>query len=495
MLIDNLHIIIDKESKWYEDITKYLIKIEEDEVKEIYNINDDEDIEIDRGLRFLLPQELIKECIDVSSHDIDVDIKQDKEFYRNILDDISLRDDQILTVMKCLYHKRGLCQCSTGSGKTICIAALIQYYYRMLGYYPNTLIFEPTNYLVEQTIERFREYGIPATKYSDSRNKIEGVVISHPMSLYNDLKKDDSIFDDVKIFIGDEYHHQSCNTWYTIYNGLSGVEVALGFSASIIDSNKLPITDISQLDYNESVLFGCTGNIIVDIPASYYIQIGVLATPVLFRMYNPASEWVYDDKNWHQLRKNKLESANRTKLICDTTTVFNIFNYKVLILTFTKNHAESIIRKLKDYGISDKCVCSYGGGVYLKLDKETDELIDCRDEDPKSKFESGELNIMIGTTHLFEGADVPHLDVVILASVGKQARKLIQGVGRGLRKTKNGNFAYIIDFTDTNSSVLRYHSELRLGMYKEIIGITPDHIFNNYSIQKLKEALKILENL
>lgn len=379
-------------------------------------------------------------------------------------------------------------------GKTIIIAAIIKYYGMMLGYYPTTLIFEPTNYLVNEMIERFNSYGIPATKYSDHRQSIEGVTISHPMSLYNDLQKDDELFSEVKIFIGDEIHHQSCNTWSTIYNSLNSIEVSLGFSASIIDQSKIPVVRLSDLTYEEAVIFGCTGNIIMNLPTSYFIKIGVLATPVLFRMSNAASEWVYDDRNWHQLMQKKLESNTRTKIVCDCTTLFNILDFKTLIIVSTKRYAEKIIRKLDEYHIKDKCVLSYGSGVYLKLN-DNNELVDCRDEDPKSKFSSGELNIMIATTHLLEGVDVPNLDVVILPQIGKKDRRIIQGIGRALRKTKHGHYAYIIDFDDYMSGVLKYQSDTRMKMYKEVIGIKECDIYDHFSLSSMKQVVKRLENI
>lgn len=493
MYVTNTQIIISEDNPYYEDILKYFVKIVEDEVKPLYELDEDSgEILIDKGLRFLLPKSVFTDVEDISSHDIDITIKEDPEFYRNILDGITLRDDQIMTVMKCLYHKRGVCQLPTGSGKTICIAAILKYYYLMLGYYPSTLIFEPTDYLVEDMISRFNSYGIPATKYKDHRKKVEGVTVSHPLSLYNDLK-DEDLFDEVKIFIGDEFHHQSCNTWYSIYHNLENVEVCIGFSASIIDNNKFPITSLSNLEYEEAVIIGCTGSIIVNIPISFYIEKGILATPVLLRMSNAANEWVYDDRNWNQLRSKKLESNARTKIICDVCTLFNIINFKVLIITGTKKYAEKLVYEFKKYHIADKCILSYGGGVYLKMDKDG-QLINCKDEDPKNKFKEGEYNIMIGTTHLLEGADVPNLDVICLPEIGKKARRLIQGVGRSLRVTKHGHYAYIIDFDDYMNGVLSHQSNLRMSMFKELIGVSSENIFDHCKLSDVKEIVRKLEN-
>lgn len=493
MVIDNTRIVVDTTCKYYNDILTYFVKIEDDIIKKLYEVDDQGNIIIDRGLRFLLPKDLIDQCDDISDHDIDVLVESDPEFYRNILDGITLRDDQILAVMKSLYHKRGLCQLPTGSGKTICIAAILKYYYIKLGYYPDTVIFEPTNYLVNDMISRFSEYGIPVTVYKDNRTKISGVVVTHPISMYNDIKIDNSIFDNVKIFIGDEFHHQSCETWYTIYNNMRGLEVSLGFSASMIGKEKLPIVDLSKLTYDELVIIGCTGALLINFDPSYYIEKGILAKPVLFRMNNPASEFVYNDKNWHNLRKSRLESDNRTKLICGVTTTFNIINYKVLILVSTKSYAETIMKELVKYGVSDKCICSFGGGKYLRLNKDN-EIEDCSNDNPKEKFSTGEYNIMIGTSHLYEGADIPNLDAVILASVGKQVRRLIQGVGRSLRKSKTGKYAYIIDFTDHLCSVLKYHSDLRLSLYVNTIGVDQSNVFDYCTITSFKETLRRLEN-
>lgn len=490
MIINNTRIIIDKSCKQYQDILTYFVKIEDDVVHHLYELDDDSNIMIDRGLKFLLPDELTKNLRDDSTNDISIEVESDPEYYRNILDGITLRDDQIVTVMKALYHKRGLCQLPTGSGKTICIAAILKYYNKKLGYYPDTIIFEPTNYLVNDMMSRFNEYGIPVSQYREDRFSVEGVVVTHPMSLYNDVQKDKDAFGNIKIFIGDEFHHQPCTTWYSIYNALTGLEVSLGFSASIIHKSKLPIYNLSKLTYEESVIIGCTGPIIINIDPSYYINKGILAKPVLFRMYNPAGEFVYNDRNWNHIRRDRLESDYRNNIICQVVSRFSEMGYKSLILVSTKSHAKSIATKLVDYGTSEKCICSFGGGVYLKL--VGDEFESC--DDAKNKFDSGHYNIMIGTSHLYEGVDIPNLDSVVLASVGKQPRKLIQGVGRSLRKTKTGNYAYIIDFTDHNCRVLSRHSELRLTYYLDIIGVDSSDIYSNCNFDEFKNILNKLED-
>lgn len=62
----------------------------------------------------------------------------------------------------------------------------------------------------------------------------------------------------------------------------------------------------------------------------------------------------------------------------------------------------------------------------------------------------------------------------------------IQGLGRVLRKTKSGNMAYIVDFTDSQDVVLRKHSRMRMERYRDVIGIPNDRIYYDIGVYEFE---------
>lgn len=467
---------------------------ENDEIIDLYTIDKNGDMIIPPGFDMFIPD---------SQDKVDMRVKVLPEPLSNIdfdelaimSDKVVLRDDQILAIKKMIYLKNGLLQLPTGIGKSEIIAGFLKCIRMIVGHDVPTIILEPTVKLVTSTVERFNKYGIKAKEYSDCRGTIDGIIITHPMSLLNDLKKNNKLFDSVKIFIADECQHLQSDSWSTIVNSLPVVEYRLGLSALVIDPDKVPITTINKLDYSELMAIGGTGNILMEMKPSFYIDNKVLATPILFRINHSADEWIRKDLDWHQIRKHRLESDSRTNKIAKISSYLANSGYKSLILVGTKNHAYRIMEMINNYGLGDYCRCTFGGETYYKWDEEESKPEKCKDEDTYSKFEEGEFRIFIGTSHIYEGADIPNLDVIIPCSIGKQSRRVIQGVGRALRKSKKSKhgYAYIIDFTDHNCLVLSKHSRERYKIYTNTLGITKDRIYNNITFEKFKEIFHDLE--
>ena len=218
-----------------------------------------------------------------------------------------------------------------------------------------------------------------------------------------------------------------------------------------------------------------------------------LAEPVLLVVNNPADEKLPKDKqnDWHTISRIHLQSLARIKYISQVATYFSKKKRKTLILVNNKNWAQNICKCIHDFGYGDECRLSFGGQIFLQYNNKKDSFD--KDKETFDKFRSGEVSILIGTQHLIEGVDVPSLDCVILPSVGKSERIQIQSCGRALRVTKNGNMAYIVDFSDEKDPILNYQFKTRLSTYINTIGIDKDkiHVIDRNNIDK---ALDIIFN-
>ena len=83
------------------------------------------------------------------------------------------------------------------------------------------------------------------------------------------------------------------------------------------------------------------------------------------------------------------------------------------------------------------------------------------------RLAQGEIDVLIGTTILDVGVDVPAVGMVILAGGGKAEVALRQRIGRGLREKKTGpNIALIVDFADNFNDYLKLHARQRLAIIK-----------------------------
>lgn len=409
--------------------------------------------------------------------------------YAGILDGITLRPEQLLACRKALYNRRCLIQCNTGFGKSEVACATIKLIKEATGSYPTTLMIEPTLRLVQEIYDRFEKYHIPVTKYPENRKIIENKVnICHPKSLNTDMMKDNTLLDNVIVLISDECHHHRSKTYRDPVSRMHNLEYSIGLSASGISQEHVGLTDIKDYGFNEVLVMSATGPLVLNIKAEQMIDAGNLADPILLVLSNLANEYLSEKyvTTWTKIAETKLESVERNNKIVDATKFFIDHDRKVLILVSTIRWSRKLLKIFKDKGI-DNVVASYGSGRF-----ETFNGYDYEQEtsDVMSKFNNNIYQVMIGTSHIYEGADFKTLDVLVMAASGKSERIQIQCAGRVLRKSKNGKYAYIVDFTDSTDVVLSKHSRNRLARYKEIIGIPEDRIYYDITIEDLQSIFE-----
>ncbi|NQZ53237.1 MAG: DEAD/DEAH box helicase [Piscirickettsiaceae bacterium] len=88
-----------------------------------------------------------------------------------------------------------------------------------------------------------------------------------------------------------------------------------------------------------------------------------------------------------------------------------------------------------------------------------------------ARLSSGEIDVLIGSTILDVGVDVPAVGLVILAGGGKAEVALRQRIGRGLRCKKSGpNICLVVDFSDLRNSHLKGHAMQRRAIIEDTPG-------------------------
>lgn len=450
---------------------------------------------IPRGLQTFIPQDVMEQILlqnmdtfklnepIFSSDDVKTSLQPQSGF--------DLRLDQIMIVTKMLKLKRGICQVATGGGKTECMASFIKI---LSAFNPDVkiLVIEPTDILTTKTKERFKKYNIDATTYKESRGEISHTVtVSHVASLLKDLKANPDLLKEVTVVLQDEAQHLKADTWLAVNRAVANAEYSIGMSALAVDEKNINCTDISKLKYEEALIVGATGRVIAYIPPDYYIEKGILATPTIFQIVNKVNPKYNNCNDWHTLRKECICSESRSRLTAEVTKMFHNYKRRSLILVGVKQQAYDIFDQLRKVGIEDVCIL-FGGDKSIVYDKKKEKYVTMKGN-AVDEFEEGKFSVLISTSVMDEGVDVSNLDVVILASGGKSDRRIIQRVGRALRKTKTGKFAYVVDFWDEGAGILTHHSIQRMKIFKELINAPKDLIFENANLDFLESKFKELE--
>lgn len=419
---------------------------------------------------------------------------------------------------------------TTGAGKTEIMSSSIRL---LLESNPTAkiLVIEPTDVLVTNTVARFRKYNIDARPYKEVRHDVVSgkipcsVIVAHPKGLLNDIERNMNLLHEVKVAFWDECQHLKSDTWSSLNESISNVEYSIGLSALVIDKDHLTCTSLNILSLDEALILGATGKVLVYVPAKYYIDRNILATPVILQVNSDVRTVTRTENNWSVLRRDFIESTHRSYKAAQITDVFIRHNRRVLILVGTKYQAVLIARYLAEkFKHASNVAISFGGddgkvidatkfdklyspGIGVNEDvfgqttlrlKLSEDVFDSCFEGVSGivqEFDDKKYNILIGTSHLDEGVDVKELDAVILASGGKKDRRVIQRIGRCLRKSKSGKYAYVVDFNDEGNGVLSNHSRLRMNLFEDTIEVPEHLIYKQLSIESVEPIFTKLEGI
>ncbi|MFW8953587.1 DEAD/DEAH box helicase, partial [Klebsiella sp. R2] len=220
-------------------------------------------------------------------------------------------------------------------------------------------------------------------------------------------------------------------------------------------------------------LMAVSGRIEIKLSEKYLIDKGILAKPVfLYRKigYVPDTELLNKELtgkhiNFRVSMSTAYQKAYqlgitynlaRNRVIVDTAEEFKRHNLSCMTLVRHERHGQILKAMLEERGL----VASFINGKSSAATRSA----------KLAELASGKIDVLIGSTILDVGVDVPSVGAVIIAGGGKAEVELRQRAGRGLRKKKGkANVCFIADFLDMSNKHLMSHSYER----KHIITTTP----------------------
>ncbi len=359
---------------------------------------------------------------------------------------IQLRDYQIEAINDFLENLHGIKEIPTGSGKTIITAMLSKIVEEKTK--GNTITIVPSKNLVLQTESDFKLLGLDVgVFYGDKKEINHKHIISTWQSLESvqkAVKKSNMRENFLKILgenltavIVDECHSAKGSVLKNILTGpFSSIPLRFGITATI-----------PKYDHEKIPLIVSLGKIIDKIEIKELQEKGFLAdckVSVLqfqekkaFSNYNEEREWIATNeevltKIAKEIEKNIAPKGNTLVLINRVST------------------GKALERKIK-------------GSVFLSGRNKAEER-----KTFYEKFSTEDNLILIATYGICSvGINIPRIFNLVMIEPGKSFIRVIQSIGRGLRKTKDKKSVEIFDI----SFSLKYskrHLNDRLKYYEEV---------------------------
>ena len=355
---------------------------------------------------------------------------------------IVLRDYQVEIINNFLKNPQCIQEVATGAGKTIMTAALSQ----RCEQHGRTIVIVPNKSLVTQTEKDYRGLGLDVGVFFGDRKEFGKThTICTWQSLNVLLKKtknqtaDITIMDfleDVVCVIVDEVHMAKADALKNLMTTvMSKVPIRWGLTGTV-----------PKEEFEFQALKVSLGLVINRLSASELQDRGVLAQchVNIVQLVDHA-----EFTNYQSELKFLLEDSDRLKIISDLVAQVNLTgNTLVLVDRVAAGHA------LVDL-LGERAVFVSGATKGTKRDEEYGEVATSDDK------------IIVATYGVAAvGINIPRIFNLVLLEPGKSFVRVIQSIGRGIRKAEDKDFVQIWDVTST-CKFARRHLTKRKQFYKE----------------------------
>ncbi len=354
---------------------------------------------------------------------------------------ILLRDYQIEIVNNFLSNPQCMQEVATGAGKTIMTAALSH----TIENYGRSIVIVPNKSLVVQTEADYINLGLDVGVYFGDRKELGH---THTICTWQSLNylvknKDDidnaeklqTFMEDLICIIIDEVHQAKADVLKTMLTGLfANVPIRWGLTGTI-----------PKEQFASQSLFVSIGPVINKLAASELQDRGVLANcHVNIVQLQDHVEFT----NYQSELKHLLEDKTRLDTIAQL-----ILNVKetgnTLVLVDRVNAGKELIDRLPD-------------AVFVSGETKLTERKEEYDE-----FATSDDKVAVATYGVAAvGINIPRIFNLVLIEPGKSFVRVIQSIGRGIRKAEDKDHVAIWDVTSTCRFAKR-HLAKRKAYYRE----------------------------
>jgi superfamily II DNA or RNA helicase len=356
-------------------------------------------------------------------------------------EDIVLRDYQVEAINNFVKNPQSLQEIATGAGKTITTATLSH----IAEKYGRTLVVVPNKSLVQQTEEDYKNCGLDCGVYFGDRkdlSKTHTICTWQSLNILDKKSKDGTavltlaeFLDGVSTIIIDEVHQAKAEVLKNLLTrnlrnapirwGLTGTVPKERFEFEALHASIGPV--IGQITAKELQDKGVLSNC--------HVNIVQLIDTVAHRDYQSELKYLVTEENrvnYIAKMLNKIKESGNTLILIDRISAGELLHERIENSIFIK------------------------GDVKLKDRKSAYDEIQDAD------------NMVIVATYgvAAVGINIPRIFNLVLIEPGKSFVRVIQSIGRGVRKAKDKDFVQIWDFTSTCKFAKRHLTE-RKKFYRD----------------------------
>jgi len=363
-----------------------------------------------------------------------------------------IRDYQFDAVCHGIQRKNAILLSPTGSGKSLIIYVLMRY---LLSAFEDKdiLVIVPTTSLVEQMYNDFKQYGYNVEKnchriYSGKdKNTSKRVIISTWQSIY---KFPQSWFERFGAVFGDECHGFKSRSLTSIMNKCIEAEYRFGTTGTL---------DGAQT--HELVLQGLFGKIHRVTSTRQLQDDDTLAKLEIRRIVLQHKEEIrktFGKQTYQDELQYVVSHKSRNTFIRNLT--LDLKGNTLVLYNYVEKHGKPLYTLIKEKAEEDRKIFFVSGNT-AATDREAIRAIVEKQKD----------SVIVASLGTFStGINIRNLHNIVFASPSKSQIRVLQSIGRGLRKTDDGKSTTLYDIVDDISWKSRknygiLHADERLRIY------------------------------
>jgi superfamily II DNA or RNA helicase len=360
---------------------------------------------------------------------------------------IRLRDYQVEIINKFLENPQCIQEVATGAGKTITTATLS----KICEKYGRTIVIVPNKSLVEQTEEDFINCQLDVGVYYGDRknlNKTHTICTWQSLNILDKRSHDDDsllslaeFLEGVSTVIVDEVHMAKADVLKKILTqNLSNAPIRWGLTGTVPKA---------EIDFQN--IRAALGEVINQVKAHHLQEMGVLSNCHVNIVQT--AEWKEFGSYAEEL-KYLVTDPTRVKFMASMiSTIAETGNTLILV---DRIETGKMLQELLTKEGETSSVAFISGAV-----KTTDR------KEEYNEVKTSANKIIVATYGVAAvGINVPRIFNMVLIEPGKSFVRVIQSIGRGIRKAEDKDFVQIWDFTAATKYAKRHLTE-RKRFYKE----------------------------
>lgn len=364
-----------------------------------------------------------------------------------------LRDYQYNAILHGLTHHRSVLLSPTGSGKSLIIYVLAAYFLQQITDDQKILVIVPTTSLVEQMFNDFKEYGMAVEtdvhKIYSGKDKVtdKRVIISTWQSIYKFPKV---WFEQFGMVIGDECHGFKSKSLSAIMNKATKAKYRFGTTGTL---------DGTQT--HKLVLEGLFGPVF-QVTKTKKLQdddtLAPLDIKILLLKYSAQTRENFGKKTYQDEIDFIIKHEKRNKFI--RNLALSQKGNTLVLFHRVDAHGKVLYDLIKSKAAEERKIFFVAGETDTS-DREAIRRIVEKQKDA----------IIVASLGTFStGINIRNLHNIVFASPSKSQIKVLQSIGRGLRKSDDGSTTQLFDIADdlhwkSRQNFTLLHSAERVKIY------------------------------